>query len=129
VTKAQPGGGQRRRHHGNYQAIFLVVSEKFNVPACISFLNIDLEKRDPGATQEPRKPLMVGIGLSWQSASFCDIFSRAPVRDIAPDANQAATLAKASLSSMRRKTLRSIMELFLGIHLPALPLLNARFYC
>ena len=73
--------------------------------------------------------MRMSFGLSWYSASFCDIFSRAPARDIAPDANQAATFVNAARSSMRRKTRLSIMELFFGIQLPELPLLNARFYC
>jgi hypothetical protein len=44
--------------------------------------------------------MRMSFGLSWYSASFCDIFSGAPARDIAPDANQAATLVNPARSSM-----------------------------
>ncbi len=64
--------------------------------------------------------MRMSFGLSWYSASFFDIFSRARGRDIAPDASQAATLANAARSTLRRKTHLSIMEFFFGIQLPTL---------
>jgi hypothetical protein len=53
--------------------------------------------------------MRTSFGLSWYSASFFDIFSRARTQDIAADANQAATLANAARSSLRRKTRLSVM--------------------
>jgi hypothetical protein len=57
--------------------------------------------------------MRTSFGLSWYSASFFDIFSRAPTQDIAPGTNQAATLANAARSSLRRKTRISVTERFL----------------
>ena len=54
--------------------------------------------------------MRTSFGLSWYSASFFDIFSRARTQDIAADANQAATLANAARSSLRRKTRLSVMD-------------------
>ncbi len=71
--------------------------------------------------------MRMSFGVSRYSASFCDIFSRARVHDNAPDAIQAATLANAARSTLRRKTRLSVMGFFFGIKLPALPLFNTRF--
>src|SRR5271168_5178996 len=64
--------------------------------------------------------MRMSFGLSWYSASFCDIFcSPARARDIAPDTNHAAVVANAACRTPRRKT-GLVMAIFSGIQLPAL---------